>query len=50
MLQLIEFFTVCHVFGIKPIERGVVYEPNEQALKIAYRNHNARVLQVVFLL
>jgi len=34
------------VFGIEPIRRGCAYEANEQALKITYRNHNARVMQI----
>lgn len=39
-------FAVRLVFGIEPIRRGCAYEANEQALKITYRNHNARVMQV----
>ena len=33
-------------FGSVPITPWQTYTPNEQALRIAYRNHNARVLQV----
>nr|XP_002126099.1 uncharacterized protein LOC100179181 [Ciona intestinalis]XP_026692933.1 uncharacterized protein LOC100179181 [Ciona intestinalis] len=33
-------------FGSVPISPWETYVPNNQALRIAYRNHNARVLQV----
>lgn len=38
--------TVRIAFGIPPISPWQTYVPNEQLIRIAYRNHNARVLQV----